>query len=77
MPKLRETLEQKERRRFNGWVYANMKMQDLAQKDLADCLDLPQPSISTRLHGKREWSLTEMTKLCELFNEQYVVGVMK
>lgn len=77
MPKLRETLEQMERRRFRHWVKNNMDDLGLNQTDIGDCLNLPQSKISDRINGKTEWSLTEMAKLCELFNEQYVVGGIK
>jgi predicted transcriptional regulator len=74
MPKLRPTPEQLENKRFRGWVLANMKELRLRQEDIADCLELSKSAISYRINGKREWSLTEMYKLSELFNEQYVVG---
>jgi len=77
LPKLRETLEQMERRRFRHWVKNNMDDLGLNQTDIGDCLNLSQPKISDRINGKTEWSLTEMAKLCELFNEQYVVGGIK
>lgn len=74
MPKLRMTAEQKAVKKFNGFVLANMKALKLRQKDIADCLDLPQPAVSVRLSGQREWSLNEMYKVCELFGEPYQVG---
>ena len=77
MPKLRETLEQMERRRFKHWVKNNMDDLGLKQTDVGDFLNLTQQSISDRIIGKTEWSLSEMAKLCELFNEQYVVGGIK
>lgn len=77
MPKLRETLEQMERRRFKHWVENNMDDLGLNQTDVGDCLNLSQSKVSNRLNGKTEWSLSEMAKLCELFNEQYVVGGIK
>lgn len=74
MPRLRATPEQKEIRRFNGWVLANMKVHNVRQKDIADALDLPEGSVSYRLNEKAEWRLTEMIKVCELFGESYEVG---
>lgn len=77
MPRLRATPEQKEVRRFNGWVLANMKVQGLRQQDIADALDIPRSTVSDRLHEKTEWSLREMYKVCELFGETYKVGLEK
>lgn len=74
MPKLRATPEQKAMKRFNGFVLANMKSLKIRQQDIADCIGLQQPDISMRLTCKREWSLTEMYKVCELFGEPYQVG---
>ena len=77
MPKLRATPEQKEVRRFNGFVMANMKAQGLRQQDIADALDIPQSTVSNRLLEKTEWSLKDMYKVCELFGESYKVGCEK
>lgn len=77
MPKLRESREQMENRRFKHWVKNHMDDLELTQTDLAECLELPQQAISRRIKGLTRWNLTEMAKLCELFNEQYVVGAIK
>jgi predicted transcriptional regulator len=77
LPKLRETKEQMERRRFKHWIKNHMDDLGLSQTDIGECLNISQCAISLRINGKREWSLSEMAKLCELFNEQYVVGGIK
>ena len=77
MPKLRPTLEQIEKRNFSAFVIANMKAMELKQEDIADCIGVTQGAVSNRFNEKTEWSLSEMAKVCELFNEQYVVGGIK
>ena len=77
MPKLRSTPEQMEKRRFKHWVENHMDDLGLTQTDLGECLDLSQKAISRRVVGKTEWRLTEMAKLCELFNEHYSMGGIK
>ena len=74
MPKLRPTPEQLERRNFNYWVKDNMKLNRLRQTDLGEYLDMSQGAVSNRMNGITEWSLNEMTLLCELFKDKYVVG---
>lgn len=74
MPKLRPTPEQLERRNFNYWVKENMKLNRLRQTDLGEYLDMSQGAVSNRMNGITEWSLNEMTLLCELFKDKYVVG---
>lgn len=77
MPKLRPTPEQIEVRRFNGYVLANMKVLGISQEDIAKCIGLSQGSISNRICEKTDWTLTEMIMVCELFGQQYVLGVNK
>lgn len=77
MPKLRATEEQKELRRFNGFVLTGLKTRNLRQADLADYLQLPRPAIGNRLNEKCRWTLNEMFKVCEFFGEQYTVGEKK
>ena len=77
MPKLRQTTEQMEQRRFKHWVENHMDDLGLTQTDLGDCLDLSQKAISRRIVGTTEWRISEMAKLCELFNEQYSMGGIK
>lgn len=77
MPKLRETNDQMERRRFKHWVENHMDDLGLTQTDLGECLDLSQKAISRRIVGTTEWRISEMAKLCELFNEQYSMGGIK
>lgn len=74
MPKLRATPEQRELRKFNGFVLVNLKCRKLRQEDLADYLELPRESITCRLNEKVRWTLTDMFKVCEFFGETYTIG---
>lgn len=41
------------------------------QKTLAELLDLPCASISRRLSGEIEWSISEVDKVCEYYKKGY------
>jgi hypothetical protein len=77
MPKLRPTREQLEIRNFNGFVLSRMKILKLKQSDIAECLELPRPSVTMRLAGQSRWTLPEMIKVCELLGETYTIGTVR
>lgn len=74
MPRLRATEEEKELRRFNGFVLANLKCRKLRQQDLADYLGIARESVTYRLNENCRWNLQEMFKVCEFFGETYTIG---
>lgn len=41
------------------------------QKTLAKLLDITYSSVSRRLSGKAEWSISEIEKLCEYYGKDY------
>ena len=41
------------------------------QKTLATLLELPCASISRRLSGEIEWSISEIDKICKHYNKDY------
>lgn len=41
------------------------------QKTLAKLLELPNASISRRLSGETEWSISEIEKLCNYYKKNY------
>ena len=46
----------------------NAKIQN---KDLADNLEITQPTLSNKLKGKRDFSIIEACKICKFFNKQF------
>lgn len=77
MPKPRLSTEEKELLQFNGFVLAHMKLRGLKQEDIADFLSLPRQSIGYRFSGKARWTLPEMIKICDFFDETYTIGTIK
>jgi transcriptional regulator with XRE-family HTH domain len=41
------------------------------QESLAKLLGIPHSSISRRLSGEIEWSISEIDKLCEFYGKDY------
>lgn len=41
------------------------------QEVLAKLLNLPRGSISRRLSGETEWSISEIDKICEYYKKDY------
>ena len=74
MPKLRPTVEQRETRKFNAFLFIHMKALKLHQKDIADCIGITQGAVSNRINEKTPWSLTEMAKICELIEMPYTIN---
>lgn len=71
MPKLRPTAEQLAIRRFNGFVRDGMKRNKLSQDRLGRAIGIDQGTVSRNLAEKNEWTLNEMFRICELFEEDY------
>ena len=40
-------------------------------KDLESILNLDKSNIGLRIRGKKEWTITEIEKLCNYFNKNY------
>jgi len=49
----------------NAEIRAHMARKGDRQADLAAVLDLSQASVADRLNGRREWRLSELTKVAE------------
>ena len=71
MPKLRPTPEQLAIRRFNGFVRDGMTRHKLSQKRLGEEIGIDQATVSRNLAEKNEWTLNEIFRICELFEEDY------
>ena len=56
---------------FNAWVYGQMGVNNLTQKELAQALMLDQPAIHRRLKGQTAWKLREVFELFALFGNTY------
>ncbi len=41
------------------------------QKSLGEILGISFPSVSRRLSGKKEWSISEIEKICEHYGKNY------
>lgn len=50
---------------------AEMAKRGDSQKDLADKLQLNAASVSRRLSGEKEWKITEIKKVCEIYNKTF------
>ena len=60
-------------RSLNRWVRGNAGDMGITQKDIAEWLGLPQPSISLRLNNKADWTFREVVELGQLFGEPYTM----
>ncbi len=58
-------------RDFSGWVVGRMALNNMNQSEVADYLNIDQPSLSNRIHGKTDWKLREVFDLYQLFGEEY------
>lgn len=56
--------------KYPGLV-AEMAKRGETQEVLAKLLGLPRESISRRLSGKIEWSISEVDKICEYYKKDY------
>lgn len=52
-------------------LVAEMARHGEKQKDLADLLEITYSSVSRRLSGKKEWSISEIDKLCGHYDKDY------
>ena len=56
---------------FSVWVAGQMRVNDMTQKEVATYLNIDQPALSMRIHGKTGWKLREVFELYQLFGEEY------
>lgn len=56
--------------KYPGLVGEMAKRGD-TQKTLSKLLDIPLASISRRLSGEIEWSISEIDKICEHYKKDY------
>lgn len=52
-------------------LVAEMARRGDTQKALANLLGLPDGSISRRLSGEIEWSISEIDKICDYYKKDY------
>lgn len=52
-------------------LFIAMKKNGDTQKSIANLLGVSQQSISRKLNGKNEWTISEIDKLCEYYNKDY------
>lgn len=52
-------------------LFIAMKKNGDTQKSIANLLGVSQQSISRKLNGKNEWTISEIDKLCEHYNKDY------
>lgn len=52
-------------------LLAEMARQGETRKKLGELLGLPAPSITKRLSGDTEWSISEIEKICEHYGKDY------
>lgn len=57
-------------RRFNDYVWGELKRRRLTQKNLADYLEISRSTLSYRLNGQIEWSYRDYLKVCEYFGKE-------
>ena len=50
---------------------AEMAKQGMKQKQLAELLDVSQPTIWRKLSGKCDWKIGEIKLICNIFNKEY------
>lgn len=77
MPKLRPTPEQRECNRFSDFVRGELKRQGKKHSDLADELNLSQPTVTQKINGKVVWTLPEIIQTVVYLNTEYTIGDMK
>ena len=74
MPKLRPTPEQMECNRFSDFVRGELKRQGKKHSDLADELNLSQPTVTQKINGKVVWTLPEIIQTVDYLNTEYTIG---
>lgn len=58
-------------RRFNDWLRGELKEQRKTQTELADYLNIEQPTLSQRMNGVIEWPFRDVLKVLEYFNASF------
>ena len=52
-------------------LFIEMKKHNETQKMVAEVLGITQQSISRKLYGTTDWTISEVDKLCEHYNKDY------
>ena len=60
-----------EYRRFNDWLRGELKEQRKTQTELADYLNIEQPTLSQRINGLIEWPFRDVLEVLEYFNASF------
>lgn len=59
-------MEKEVRKSINAAIYEYMREQHLTKKALCVILGLSTASLRNKMNGTRDWSWSEVLKLCEL-----------
>lgn len=74
MPRVYLTTEERECRRFSDFVRGELKRQQKRHSDLADVLNLNQPTVTKKINGKVTWTLPEIIQTIYFLNVEYTIG---
>ena len=77
MPKVYLTAEERECRRFSDFVRGELKRQGKKHSDLADELNLTQPTVTMKINGRIVWTLPEIIQTVGYLNTVYIIGDTK
>lgn len=58
-------------RRFNDWLRGEMKSRKVRQAELAEYLNIEQPTLSKRMNGEVQWPFEDVLEVLEYFNASF------
>ena len=58
-------------RRFNDWLRGEMKSRKVRQAELAEYLNIEQPTLSKRMNGEIGWLFKDVLEVLEYFNASF------
>lgn len=54
-------------RRFNDWLRGELNARNMKQEELAEYLNIKQPTLSGRINGVIEWPFRDVLEVLDLF----------
>ena len=58
-------------RRFNDWLRGEMKSRKVRQAELAEYLNIEQPTLSKPINGEIHWPFEDVLEVLEYFNASF------
>lgn len=58
-------------RRFNDWLRGEMSEQKVKQAELAEYLNIEQPTLSKRMNGEIQWPFMDVLEVMDYFDASF------